>query len=106
MASTASGMLSRRAASSSVITMGIWCLHAGSVGPRRRVDRASQPLDPWHHLGAEQLERAQRLLQREVAEEKVAEEVSEPELVGLAFDLGHHGRGRAGDRHAVPLPFL
>ena len=47
-----------------------------------------------------------RLLEREVAEEQIGQQVVEPELVGLALDLGQHRLRAAGDRHAVLLPFL
>ncbi len=59
-----------------------------------------------HHFGAHQLERAQRLLKRQIAEEQIGEQIVQTELVGLAFDFGQHRLRAAGDRHAILLPLL
>src|SRR3977135_4163875 len=61
----------------------------------------SQSIDLRHHLGAEQVDRLQRLIARQGAEEQIGQEIVDAELASLLLDCGPHGRRAAGDHQAL-----
>ena len=71
------------------------------AAPRRRGNDRQSVCQVRHDLGAEQIERAQRVGERHIAEEEIAQEIVDAEHAGLPLDLNKYLLRRAGDHRAV-----